>query len=115
MWEFLLSVNLSFYKNLSTNLTQLIVCFLGGILCLFPLTGVPDAQLSDFRFRDAVSSTRNRDSGVAAIALVVPIVIQIATETITSYIRGDGNTAKIKLLVGRELLNNKERFLLACG
>ena len=115
MWEFLLSANFPAYKSLGTNLMQLFVCVLGGIFCLTPLIGLPDAHLSDFRFKDAVSSTRNRDSGVAAIALVVPIVVQIATETITSYIRGDSNTARIKLLVGRELLNKKERFVLACG
>jgi hypothetical protein len=114
MWKWLLSINLPFYKNLSTNSIQLAVCFFGGIFCLFPLTGLPDHEFTDFRFKAAVSSTRNRDSGVAAIALVVPIVVQIATETITCYFRGD-NTAKIKVLVGRELLNKSERFVLALG
>lgn len=98
----------------NSNLIQILLIFLGGALCLLPLTGNPSIDLSHSDLLNAVPSQRNRDSAVAAFALGLPILGEVIVEMITS-ISTEGKSEKVKIHLGGQLLNTRERFLMALG
>jgi hypothetical protein len=100
--------------HMNNNFIQVLLIFFGGALCLLPLAAKPTSDFSDSELLTAVPSQRNRDSAVAAFALGLPILAEIVVEVITS-ITTEGRAEKVKLHIGRQLLNTRERFLLACG
>jgi hypothetical protein len=101
-------------SHMNNNLIQVLLIFFGGALCLLPLAAKPTSDFSHSELLIAVPSQRNRDSAVAAFALGLPILAEIVVEVITS-ITTEGKAEKVKLHIGRQLLNTRERFLLACG
>ena len=99
---------------MSAHALQAAACIIGGFCCFFPfLLG----QLNDFSatvLSAALSSQRSRDLAVVSTSLLVPIYMGILTDTITSLFIRD-KSKKIRLHVGQELLNVRERFALACA
>lgn len=100
--------------HMNNNFIQVLMIFFGGVLCLLPLAAKPTSDFSHSDLFNAVPSQRNRDSAVAAFALGLPILAEIVVEVITS-ISTKGRSEKVKIHFGRQLLNTRERFLLACG
>lgn len=100
--------------SMSTNVTQISICFFAGIYCLFPLVIGPLTSFKDSSDLFDLTSQSNRDSSIVAIALTVPIFVDLATEIFTSIVIGDKSN-KIKMHVKQALLNTRERFVLACG
>lgn len=99
---------------ISTNLLQILISFVGGICCLFPLVIGPSMNFRESKDNFDLTSQRNRDSSIVAIALTVPIFVDLVTEITTSIVIGD-RSSKIKMHVKQALLNNMERFVIACG
>ena len=98
----------------STNFIQAVICFCCGIYCLLPLAM---SNLTEFRESSAnydLTSQRNRDSAIVAFSLTIPILVDVVSETFTSFFYGD-DSRKIKMHVKQALLNTHERFVLACG
>ena len=97
---------------LSSNSIHIMICIIGGLSCLLPLYFFPESQLEDTKLRPALSSGPVRDSAVAAVALVLPLIMEILTDVFVSCTeRAD----RIKYNCRNALLNSPERFVFVCG
>jgi hypothetical protein len=114
MNEFIERMLRSTSPTISTNLLQILIGFFGGLYCLFPLLIGPSINFRDSVDHFDLTSRRNRDSSIVAIALTVPIFVDLITETIASIVTGDKSN-KVKMHVKQALLNSRERFVIACG
>jgi hypothetical protein len=114
MNEFMQKMLRSISPPISTNLLQILIGFFGGLYCLFPLIIGPSINFQGSAEHYDLTSQRNRDSAIVAIALTVPIFVDLVTEIITSIVIGEKSN-KIKMHVKQALLNNMERFVIACG
>ena len=95
------------------NVIQSLMVFLGGLLCLVPLCF---SQLIDFSSSSAhiaLASQINRDAGIAALTLTLPILLDVTVEIFSAF--ATRKVMNINAQIGTILLNIRERFLLACG
>jgi hypothetical protein len=99
-------------SSMTTNFLQILICFTGGILCFIPLRLNSLTDYSDSMRRETLTSSRSRDSAIAASALTLPIFLEIITEIITSV---SAKSEKVEMHVKQVLLNTRERFVLACA
>lgn len=97
---------------MTTNFIQIMLCFIGGICCFIPLRLDSLTDYADSMRRETLTSSRSRDSAIAASALTLPIFLEIITEIITSV---SAKSEKVEMHVKQALLNTRERFVLACG
>ena len=97
--------------RISTNVCQTIVCICGGLCCLLPLLVQPTSYLEESRLRRSLSALSHRDSAVAVLALIAPILLDIGTEVINSFF----GEAKVKSQKKEVVLNNMEQLVFLCG
>lgn len=92
------------------------VCLFIGFSCLIPLFigATNSSEYIDSDLHAAISSHRNRDSAITAIALALPILAELAIERIISAFIKD-KSENTKSIVKHALLNRTERFAVACG
>jgi hypothetical protein len=88
--------------------------FLCGLCCFIPLITGDLRDYSNSPVTNAVTEQSNRELGVAAAALTFPIFLEILTDVFTINERSE-KREKIKCHVQDELLNTRERSLLALG
>ena len=97
---------------MQTNKSHLLLCLIGGVSCLLPLYFHPHSHLEETRLRQAVSSTKNRESSIAIMVLVFPILMEVFTDCIVSFIKR-GSPSKIECPAA--LLNHCERLVFFIG
>ena len=97
---------------MTTNVIQSMICIIGGLCCLIPLCFEPLREYDGPYTRVSLTSERYRDLAVAAIALTIPIFLEIITETIAS-VRSAFSLDKDEIKVQQALINTPERFMLA--
>ena len=98
--------------SMFTNFCQILLCFVGGICCFIPLHASSLTDYANSMRRETLTSSRSRDSAIAAVALTLPIFLEIITDIITSVA---AKSEKVEMHVKQALLNTRERFVLACG
>ena len=104
---------LNLAKQMTTNGIQCSIVILGGIGCLLPISMYPTSFVEDCTLRNALPEQRIRDSSIAVIALVFPLVLDIVTEMINSVI--SGRKDEKLLMQTKPLLNNMEKLLFLFG
>lgn len=104
----------SFAFSTSTNSTQMLLCCGAGVCCFAPLMLHPSEKVEESLLKIALTSHQNRDSAMAALALTLPMILEIVTEMIFSFLRRN-DTKKADNNIGQELLNWRERLILVCG
>lgn len=97
---------------LSSNCMHIMICFIGGLSCLLPLFIHPVSLLEDTCLRAALPSMRNRDSAVAAVALIVPVIMEMTTDIVICCFE---TADRIKYNCRDALLNSPEKFVFFCG
>ena len=97
---------------MTTNVIQSMICIIGGLCCLIPLCFEPLREYDGPYTRVSLTSERYRDLAVAAIALTIPIFLEIITETIAS-VRSAFSLDRGEIKVQQALINTPERFILA--
>lgn len=97
---------------MSTNFWQISFCFIGGILCFIPLRLNSLTDYADSMRRETLTSSRSRDSAIAASSLTLPIFLEIITDIVTTV---SAKSEKVEMHVKQALLNTRERFVLACA
>ena len=102
------------FLPMSTNLIQTLICFVGGISCLFPLLIDSIVDFSDSSLLVTLRSLRFRDSAVFAISVTLPIFVDILSE-LFSAVALRNKSEKMKMNAEEALLNTRERFILYCG
>ena len=95
------------------NVYQTLMVLLGGLLCLVPLCFSRLIDFSTTSAHIALASQINRDVGVAALTLTLPILLDVTVEILSAF--ATRKLMKINAQIGTILLNTRERFLLACG
>jgi uncharacterized membrane protein len=104
------------FRNSSTEAKQINICIILGFSCLIPLCFATNnsSEYNGSNLQIAITSLRNRDSAITAIALAVPILLELVTEKIISvFIKDKPESDKFR--VKHALLNRIERFAIACG
>jgi hypothetical protein len=104
------------FRNSSTDAKQMNCCLFIGFSCLIPLcfANINASEYNGSNLQIAVTSLRNRDSAITAIALAVPILLELMIEKLISVFIKDKPESD-KLRVKHALLNRIERFAIACG
>lgn len=104
----------SVYVNLTTNVIQVLICYLGGFFCLIPIYLQPISNLEDSLLRDSLTSVGFRYSSVATLALVIPVFFDTLTDLVFNhYQRGKQNTGNS--VVSEGFLNTLEKVLFLSG
>ena len=99
---------------MTPNAIQSIICIVGGLCCLTTLAIRPLRKYEESSARISLTSSSYRDSAVAAIALTLPIFLEVINETFTN-VRSAFNQSKVEVNVKQALINTVERFILACA
>ena len=94
------------------NKSHILLCLIGGMCCLLPLYFDPISNLEETRLRRAISSPKNRESSIAILALVVPLFMEILTDSAISLAKR-GNPSEVECPVA--LLNHCERLVFFIG
>jgi hypothetical protein len=104
------------FRNSSPEVIQMNWCIFIGFGCLMPLFFAANnaSEYKGSELQKAISSQRNRDSAITAIALAVPILLGLFTEKIISVFV-QNNEQSDKFRAKYSLLNRTERFAIACG
>ena len=102
------------FLPMSTNVIQTLICFVGGLSCLFPLLMDSIVDFSDSSLLVTLRSLRFRDSAVFAISVTLPIFVDILSE-LFSAVALRNKSEKVKMNAEEALLNTRERFILYCG
>ena len=105
------SLDPHYRPRISTNVFQTIICIAGGLCCLLPLIIYPESHLEDSRLRRSLSALPHRDSAVAVLALIAPILLDIGTEFINSLFK----EMEVKSQKKEAVLNNMEQLVFLCG
>ena len=101
-------------RFLSLNVTQVTLCFLGGLACYLPLIVGVISNLEDTTLRRSLSSGYYfRDSSLASLTLAIPILIDILLDLTTSITKKRGMAHNCS--TAPCCLNNIEKFLLLGG
>ena len=99
---------------MTPNAIQSIICIVGGLCCLTTLAIRPLRKYDESSAKISLTSSSYRDSAVAAIALTLPIFLEVINETFTN-VRSAFNQSKVEVNVKQALINTVERFILACA
>ena len=102
------------YNNMNTNNIHILTCFIGGISCLLPLYIYPVSMIEDSLLRTAELSNKNRETAVAALTLLGPLLLDLLTELSNSLFK-NSNTAKEMCQPYDGLLNSAERCVFFLG
>jgi hypothetical protein len=97
------------YENFTTNLSQVLICYLGGLFCFLPLFYLP-SNLDQSILKESLPSIGYRYSSIATLALVFPILSDCITDICYSK---KGNQNKTK--VNGDFFNDFEKPLFLSG
>ena len=100
--------------EMSTNVLQLIICIITGVCCLLPLAISPKSNLEGSRLRASLPDQLHRESAVAVITLIVPLLLDITTDAFTSFFT-KVRDAEVRKKSKRALFNNMEHLVFLCG
>ena len=99
---------------MSTNFTQMIICIIGGMLCLIPLIFNKESDIEESLLRRSLPERLHRDSAVAVLTLTVPLLLDITTDLLKSCFTEPREICR-KNLGHPGLLNNMENLLFLIG
>lgn len=99
---------------ISTHVTQLLICAIGGLLCLLPLILSPRSRVEMSLLRASSPSQLHKDSATAVITLIVPLLLDITTDLLNSCFT-KAKKMEVKNHGKQTLLNNMEHLLFLCG
>lgn len=99
--------------SLTTNVTQILICYLGGFLCLIPLYYHPKSYLEESLLRTSLTTVGFRYSSIATLSLVVPVIFDCVTDIFFNFKKGKQNSDNTMVKEG--FLNNKEKVLFLSG
>ena len=99
---------------ISTNALQLIICIISGICCLLPLATSPKSNLEGSLLRASLPAQLHRESAIAVITLIVPLLLDITTDILSSFF-AKARDAEVKKKSKLALLNNMEHLIFLCG
>ena len=99
---------------MSTNFSQMIICIVGGMLCLIPLIFNTESDIEDSQLRESLPERLHRDSAAAVLTLIVPLLLDITTDLLKSCFTTPKEVDK-KNLGQPGLLNNMENLLFLIG
>ena len=99
---------------MTTNNMHMMICFIGGMTCLLPLLISPTSYLEDRPLRLAITSEKNSDSAVAAIALLCPLTLDLLTEIYNTFTKKD-KVAEDSCRHDEVILNSAERCVFLLG
>lgn len=97
---------------MSTYLCQVSFCFVGGLICLLPFMIPHESKIEGGPLRAALPSQENRETSIASVSIMIPLVLDMITEMINSLVTEE---KKIKKRRRVGLLNTAERMLFLCG
>jgi hypothetical protein len=99
-------------NNLTTNILQVLICYVGGFFCLIPLYYQPKSHLEESLLRHSINSVGYKYSSIAILALVIPVILDCITDLFFTLKKEkeDNNT-----IVREGFLNNLEKVLFLSG
>ena len=99
---------------ISTNAFQLIICIISGVCCLLPLAISPKSYLEGSLLRASLTAQLHRESAIAVVTLIVPLLLDITTDILSSFFT-KARDAEVKKKSKLALLNNMEHLVFLCG
>jgi hypothetical protein len=99
---------------LTPNGLQTAICLIGCLCCFLPVVIGPHVEFELKELDSALTSDRNRNLAVAALALTAPIFIEMAADYCTNIFVG-AKSKRIRMHVRESLLKPYEQFLLTCS
>ena len=100
--------------KMSTNVSQLIFCVISGVCCLLPLAISPKSDLEGSRLRTSLADQLHRESAVAVLTLIVPLLLDIITDLMSSFFT-KARDAEVNEKSKQALFNNMEHLVFLCG
>ena len=100
--------------QMSTNVSQLMICILSGVCCLLPLAILPESNIERSLLRTSLPAQLHRDSAIAVLTLIVPLLLDIITDILTSLFSKAKDT-EVRKTSKQALLNNMEHLVFLCG
>ena len=101
-------------RLLTLNITQVTICFVGGLASFLPIIVGVISNLEDTSLRRSLTSGYYfRDSSLASLTLAIPILIDILLDLTTSITKKRGMVHSNS--TGSSCLNNIEKFMLLGG
>ena len=101
-------------RQMSTNVFQLIICILSGVCCLLPLAILPESNIESSLLRASLPARLHRDSAIAVLTLIVPLLLDITTDMLTSLF-AEAKDTEVRRKAKQALLNNMEHLVFLCG
>ena len=100
--------------QMSANVSQLMICILSGVCCLLPLVILPESNIESSVLRASLPARLHRDSAIAVLTLIIPLLLDIITDMLTSLF-AKANDTEVRKNSEQVIFNNMEHLVFLCG
>jgi hypothetical protein len=101
------------HENLTTNIIQVLLCYLFGFFCLLPLYYNLSLFLEETVLRDSLTSIGYRYSAVATLTLAIPFTFDLVSDLV--FTPNDVKHSNERTVGKEGFLNNMEKVLFLIG